>query len=1209
MASRVLFFAPFGNWIVHTQLDCVIAASLMNRGVKVKLLGCDGIFESCLASGTPPTKESCANCQKTACEWFERFKLDTTWLSQWLTEQDKQDAAAWAREVDLRLEEPPLFDDLPLAQWVKLAVFSALRSSRIPPPGAESSLRVQQILQHGALICRAVQKVLNDFQPEAVVCYSGSNGYYRVFVELARLRQLRVLVHERGARDGCFAVTPERPTYEMFGKAHYGWEEWKQRPLTQEHLEAIVTSFDDRVKGKNTNFQVIHRFTSDPKRIKERLRLTDCNRPIVLAACSGDWEFGMISAFGSIHVQWKLQLEWLAQTAAICRRRDWQLIIRQHPLGAGKPSYPRANEWLAELLSEQQWIDDSVRVIMPGENTSTYDLFEIADVIVAQASRTPAEALVRGVPAVCCSDNPHQFMGIPVIRNAADYEAELERAILKSPCVSVEDLRLAYRYLYFRGYVVGNWAFRSVGIKNVYEPDFRLASPSELISGADPLMDRVCNYIMEGVPLYPLPDEATISDEEETAFLTKRREQLLQLRLQVREGKESTPKARVAVCCLAELADKTSPARWRSRHKELRFYSCVGSQDSSIRQSFDLLLQQLNGVAEDYVVVQSAESRLDECVLARAIDELNTVGNEDKEGVLFGCYILNEKGQLGPEWNTPTFPIKTENAPPADVDTLHQPLVAVCMVVWRKLALQKWLQFGMHELHNAPDSCSKKLWAALQDKTRFVNVDEPVIYLNQAPSKAKLLEELAKLSPDEDEQLKRLYQSYAQRYTETIELRHLLGEKRLAQKQYDQAYDLARNIFTEGQANGDTWRLLSRAMPEALSRKFSQYTATTKPAKQRVRFLQLHSFYSAYLAKHYSAKPHLMDLTHAEQIQALLADGFGASHMWAAELAKLGSLTKLIIANDVVSQFQWARENLKELKLQKKSAWLQEIALAQVNHYQPEILHLGDPVLFDMSFVQRLKKRPQLVIGWRAAPTPDTVNWKEMDLLLSHLSSGIQFAKDRGVREAHEFYPGFCKWIADAVANESKKYDLVFCGQWSPDHERRNKLIAKLAKASLSTDKPFSFGLFLECADPEQLPPAVRRLNRGSRWGMEMYQTLRQGRVVLNAEIDMARGSAGNMRFFEVTGVGSCLLTEHHRNVGRYFTPDTEIVTFKNSDECLSKLHELLAQPQRCESVATAGQRRCLAAHEAQQRMLALETLLKKKTGSLWYKIKSHFLK
>ena len=37
-------------------------------------------------------------------------------------------------------------------------------------------------------------------------------------------------------------------------------------------------------------------------------------------------------------------------------------------------------------------------------------------------------------------------------------------------------------------------------------------------------------------------------------------------------------------------------------------------------------------------------------------------------------------------------------------------------------------------------------------------------------------------------------------------------------------------------------------------------------------------------------------------------------------------------------------------------------------------------------------------------------------------------------------------------------------------------------------------------------------------------------------------GSAGNIRMFEITGVGSCLLTENFNNIPQLFDIDKEVV-------------------------------------------------------------------
>ncbi len=1184
-ASRFLFFVPFGSWIVHTQLDCVLAAALANRGADVKLLGCDRQFEGCLAAGTPPSEEACAACHQTSQDWFQKFQLPVTWLSALITAADRQDAEAWAQTVDLRQEDAPLFDGQPIARWVKLAVFSALRSSRIPTPESAAYARPRQILVHGALIARATVKMLRDYQPDAVVCYSGTNGYYRVFVELARLSGCRVLVHERGGREGAFQLVPDRPTYEMFGRAHPGWDEWAKAPLSVAQLQDIIGCYDDRVLGQNTNFQVIHRYQTAPVKTRDRLRLPADGRPVVLATCSGDWEFGMLCAYGGIHVLWKSQLAWLEYTAAICKRRGWQLIIRQHPLGAGKPAYPRATPWLSELLRDQPWLDDSIRVIMPGENTSTYDLFEIADVVVAQASRTPAEALVRGVPSICVTSNPLQLMGLHAVARMEDLEADLEAAIARSPCVSVDELRAAYRHAYFRAFVVANWAFKSVRIKDVYQPDLTLSRPEELVPGADPALDRACEHLIHGSPLYPPPVPAP--ESEETAYLTQRREALLEQRLAIRSA------ARPVHPSVGILTEQM-PATWRCRHSEVVFHLQALPSAADPARMLTELARLAQQIPQPYLGILTPHVRWDECFIARGVDELELPEHRDKAGVVFGCYVLEEDGTVGPEWNTPLNSIHASELPPADVDALHRPGALLSLVVWRKEAFIRWSQAAARELLSC-DAAAATLLAKLTSGADFVNIDEPVVYFHHIASRQSLLEQVRSADPSEQEATADLHSRYANLYGNTSKISHAVAEKQHEARKHEDALNTLQAIYDAHQAGPETWQLLGRILPEAATRKaFSPVPKSPGSVSSNgLRFLQLHTFYPAYLAQLYASQPRLFQMDYEDQLSVILADGFGAAHMWAPVLKAQGHEAMLVIGNNVVSQFQWAAENLQALKMKKKSAWLHEIALQQVEHFDPDVLYLGDPVTFDMNFVRRLKKRPKWVVAWRAAPSPDTVDWSGIDLMLSHLPPCLQEAREKGVRETKEFYPGFPRWVADEVAETQPEYDLVFCGQWSDAHEKRNNLISKLAKAALSKEHPFSFGLFLESADPSKLPEAVRKLNQGGRWGMDMYRTLRKGRVALNAEINMGRGHAGNMRLFEATGCGVCTLTEHHSNISRYFQPDEEVVTFKGADDCLGKLRQLMADDSGRRAIAAAGQQRCLGEHAIERRMEQLAALLK----------------
>jgi hypothetical protein len=110
-------------------------------------------------------------------------------------------------------------------------------------------------------------------------------------------------------------------------------------------------------------------------------------------------------------------------------------------------------------------------------------------------------------------------------------------------------------------------------------------------------------------------------------------------------------------------------------------------------------------------------------------------------------------------------------------------------------------------------------------------------------------------------------------------------------------------------------------------------------------------------------------------------------------------------------------------------------------------------------------------------------------------------------------------------------------------------------------------------------------------FGRAMYQTIADSCVSLNVHADSSPEYASNMRLFEITGMGSCLLTDWKANFSDLFVPDTEAITYRSAEECLDKLSWLLAHPETARAVARAGQQRCLRQHTFEHRAAEFDAL------------------
>lgn len=359
-----------------------------------------------------------------------------------------------------------------------------------------------------------------------------------------------------------------------------------------------------------------------------------------------------------------------------------------------------------------------------------------------------------------------------------------------------------------------------------------------------------------------------------------------------------------------------------------------------------------------------------------------------------------------------------------------------------------------------------------------------------------------------------------------------------------------------------------------------------------MKFLQIHNFYSLYLAEFYNRNPQLESATFDEQITALVQDGFSASHMLAPHMRQLGYESQLVIANCPQAQVQWLYENgISGISQQN---WMLEIARYQVETFKPDILYLSHPIEFDSHFVRNLSHKPSLILGWRAASIPQGTDWTEFDVILSNHTATRQRALELGAKSTEYFMPGFPAFIAEAVKDEPKQWDVVFSGQVSPEHTKRLNYLKDVAKAPLGVGKEFSIGYFIASNQPEALPAGVHMYNQGARWGIEMYRALKTGRISLNTHIDLAKGETGNMRMFESTGVGTFLLTDDGEQIKKYFEPGVEIETFRDSRELIEKIHYYLEHPEEREAIARRGQERCLQDYSMSRRAAEFDQIIKK---------------
>lgn len=818
MPKNILIFAPAGAWMVHHQVDALIGGALQERGCAVQVLGCDRLLHQCEVQSCKTDSIACEACEQNSRHWFAQFKLAITWMGDLVSREDLASIEQWAGEQDCLQFKNIHFRDLPLGAWMTHTLHADLKTGELDFNLTPVVARARVQLRNAAVVALATLRAVERFTPDFVLCYSGANSIYRVFFEICRSRHIHGICHERGYQQGCFMLARDLSVYDLYAQNPPEWEVHRQCPLAEKEYRALEAIFDARASGGNTNFQRYHSFTEEGAAIWRRLRLTP-ERKTIIALTSGDWEYGMLVNHGQMHYVWQNQIDWLDETVAICSREGWNLVIRIHPLSAGTTTYPRADRFLCRLMERLPAWGDSVRVVFPAENLSTYDLMTVADGIATVFSTASAEAMLRGMPVLCVAECRFQAMGMRRLADRESYRDELAMLLNTKPCANLETLRLACRHAAFLFLRVAALQFERIGIKDIYHHDIRLPMAGEALGGTDEVLDRVCRCVLEGGSLYVAPD-ADGSLEQETQLLSHRLTALQAMR-EAGRIPSAHQAARGVVNVIRQASEHVqeptiAPVGWRSRHQEARFTTLRLNASGGAHAMHKTLCHVAQTGEDPFIYFLPDNVVLDESAISQAVDALEAPENGPRTGVLFGCYLVHDEGDaltLGQEWNTTTHPPDAAQLPPPAIPPLTEPMNVLGLVVWRREKLAAWADLELTKQDNDATWCRDML-ASFLDSERFLNLAEPVMVIRAGESQEQIFNRADALSKQGDiEGALKEAVICQERFGFTNGLRGRMASWLCQHQRHAQAVAMLYEEYRSGTPGQECWGMLRSALP------------------------------------------------------------------------------------------------------------------------------------------------------------------------------------------------------------------------------------------------------------------------------------------------------------------------------------------------------------------------------------------------------------
>lgn len=333
--------------------------------------------------------------------------------------------------------------------------------------------------------------------------------------------------------------------------------------------------------------------------------------------------------------------------------------------------------------------------------------------------------------------------------------------------------------------------------------------------------------------------------------------------------------------------------------------------------------------------------------------------------------------------------------------------------------------------------------------------------------------------------------------------------------------------------------------------------------------------------------PDWQSMSYSELHSAYRAKRYIYINAFADCMETLGNKAIDIVYDVEFMQKRWAEEHGVEYD---EKTWQQDIIRAQISHYRPDVIYTMEILFLPFDMLRDLKKDfpfIRLILAQKGFPHA----FKELaqaDLVYTCTPGIVRQFREHGI-EARLLYHSFDHTILDALPvpqSIPQQWPCGFIGSSGygyPNHSFRYNLLAELFEKTilkgwlheLEPNRPVE-AKPLASLYPKQVNPP--------RFGLEMYKLLMSCGVVLNIHTDAAESYVGNMRLFEATGVGACLLTDNGTNMAELFEEGIDVVTFSSSEECINKLNELLENESLRKEVAQSGQRKTLNKHTLMNR-------------------------
>jgi len=405
---RVLMATTIGSYAHAITLESALAAALTFRGAEVHALLCDTAMPACAeceASLYPdlqtfadrgPSRDLCRDCMWPAERVYSSLGVRVHRYSEWLTSEERAEAAQVARTLRFDEIAPFRLHGLSVGEHAYAGALRFFATGSLDgEPLGEPVLR--RYLEAALLTAFAARRLLRAIGFTSAVFTHGIYVPWGIVGEVARQEGVHVSTWNVAYRKRRFIFSHD-DTYHhtLLSEPREHWENLQLSPSREQELLDYLRS---RREGL-FDWIVFHRPTKqDPAELARRVGV-DPSRPVIGLLTNVAWDAQLhypANAFPNM-------LEWLVQTCEyFAKRPDLQLLIRVHPAEiSGFP--PSRQPILAELRKRLPRLAPNILVVPPDSGMSTYGLMSLCNAAIIYGTKMGVELTSVGLPVIVAGE-------------------------------------------------------------------------------------------------------------------------------------------------------------------------------------------------------------------------------------------------------------------------------------------------------------------------------------------------------------------------------------------------------------------------------------------------------------------------------------------------------------------------------------------------------------------------------------------------------------------------------------------------------------------------------------------------------------------------------------------------------------------------------------------------------------------------------------